>query len=600
MVDLTQNPNTRAAARFVGALADAGLRAVCIAPGSRSTPLVMAFAAEPRVTIYRHLDERSAGFFGLGLAKGSGRPVALLCTSGTAAANFHPAVVEARYARVPLLVLTADRPAELRESGANQTIDQIKMYGDHVLWAVDVALPADEAPAVVDRYLHSLAARAMALANGRPAGPVHLNFPFRKPLQPRPSEEVITRVEPVPGERRPMPRIVPGEVTADTEAYAELARLVAEEPRGIIVCGPESGRPDYAAQLHRLAETTGYPILADALSGLRRGPIGHTPYLMGGYDALMQSDPTALPAARLVLRFGAVPTSAALNRYLTGLTEASVVQINPDGTWADDSHTTDLMLQAETGRLSDQLVDVLQPRDPASFAGWLGHFQALEQMVWTAVAEAMERRPWSDAAAVWQLLSSAPDDGGVLMAGNSLPVRLLDQLTRPTGRPLWITGNRGASGIDGNVSAAFGLAASGHGPVTAVLGDVTFYHDMNGLMAGRLNPLPDVTFIVLNNDGGGIFRRLPIANHEPLTSDLFVMPHGLTFAQAATLYELAYEQVEPEALRSYLRRTAAEPSSVTIAEVVTGAQRDLEAQAHLAEVIRHHLAQLREQQAVGA
>ncbi len=372
MLDLSRNANTRASTHFVRALADAGLDAVCVAPGSRSTPLVLAFAAEPRITVFRHLDERSAGFFAVGLAKGIGKAVALLCTSGTATANFHPAVVEARYAHVPLLVLTADRPPELRESGANQTIDQVKMYGDHVLWAVDVALPIDDAPMVVDRYLNSLAARSLALANGRPAGPVHLNFPFRKPLQPSPAADDDRATIAMPRPRVPVPHIIRGTVLADESALDQLARRVAGEPHGIIICGPESSRPSFAEPLRRLAETSGYPILADALSGLRRGPLGHSKNLMGGYDALLQADPAALPKARLVIRFGAVPTSAALNRYLSGLADATVVQITPDGTWADDAHITDLMVQADAGAFCDNLAASLAPRTAglSITAGW--------------------------------------------------------------------------------------------------------------------------------------------------------------------------------------------------------------------------------------
>ncbi len=592
MLDLSRNANTRASARFVRALADAGLGAVCIAPGSRSTPLVLAFAAEPRITIYRHLDERSAGFFAVGLAKGSGKTVALLCTSGTAAANFHPAVVEARYARVPLLVLTADRPPELRESGANQTIDQVKIYGDHVLWAVDVALPGDEAPAVVERYLNSLAARSVALANGRPAGPVHLNFPFRKPLQPSAAASDSLPATSPPGSDVPMPRIVRGTLSADSSALDQLARLMDSEPHGIMVCGPESVRPGYEEPLRRLAEASGYPILADALSGLRRGLLGDSKNLIGSYDALLQADPAVYPEARLVIRFGAVPTSAALNRYLAGLAGATIIQITPDGTWADDAHVTDLLIQAETGPLCDHLADVLTPHKQPDNDQWLARFRRLEQLTWLAVNEALRAHPQSDAAAVWQLMGALPDIDSVVLAGNSLPVRLIDQLTQPATRPAWITGNRGASGIDGNVSAACGLAVSGNGPVTALLGDVTFYHDMNGLMASRLNALPGVTIMILNNDGGGIFRRLPVAAYEEAATELFVMPHGLTYENAAALYGLDYVRLAPGDVAAHLGQQGDDPVRTELVEIITDGRHDMEAQAHIAAVIRRHLAQM--------
>lgn len=592
MPDLSRNPNTQAAAYFVRALADAGLRAVCMAPGSRSTPLVLAFDAEPRIAVYRHLDERSAGFFALGLAKGSGKAVALLCTSGTAAANFHPAIVEARYAGVPLLVLTADRPPELRESGANQTIDQVKMYGNHVLWAVDVALPTTGTPDAVYRYLDSLAARSMAMASGRPAGPVHLNFPFRKPLEPKPESEVELVAVDAAGSKSNMPQLFGGTMSADLAALDQVARLIADEPRGMIVCGPESIAPDFAEPLRRFAEISGYPVLADALSGLRRGPLSTSDNLVGGYDAFLQADPTVLPEANLVIRIGAVPTSAALNRYLTGLANAVIVQIAPDGRWADDAHITHLHLQSDIGVLCDQLVGTLEHRRRSGDDGWLAHFTAVEQATWLAVEEALQAYPQTDAAAVWQVANALPDTEGVLLAGNSLPVRLIDQLTRPAASPLWITGNRGASGIDGNVSAAFGLAASGNGPVTAILGDVTFYHDMNGLIAPRLNSLPGTTIVVLNNNGGGIFRRLPVAVYEKETTDLFVMPHSLTFESSAELYGLEYVRLTPEEIATCVLGSPTKGAQSRVIEIITDGDRDLDVQAHIAATIRGRLGQL--------
>ena len=228
-MNLNANPNTHWASVFVAELARAGLQAVCLAPGSRSTPLALAFAATPAIRLYRHLDERSAGFFALGLALASGRPVALVCTSGTAAANFHPAIIEAYYSHVPLLVLTADRPPELRQSGANQTIDQIKMFGDHARWSVEVPTPQADAPEVVLRHMRTLAARAYATAAGLVAGPVHLNFPFRKPLEP--GEEAIqgnhrgATAEPVA--QPPFTHISRGYLLPDPEQIAGLVTALS-------------------------------------------------------------------------------------------------------------------------------------------------------------------------------------------------------------------------------------------------------------------------------------------------------------------------------------------------------------------------------------
>ena len=258
------NPNLQFSEVVVGGLADAGLQAVCIAPGSRSTPLALAFDAHPCIETFVHLDERCASFFALGMSQASGRPVAMVCTSGTAAMEFHAAVVEAKMAGVPLLVLTADRPPELRHSGANQTIDQVKMYGDYVLWAVDAALPGNDAPEVALRDLRTLAARSYAVADGLRKGPVHINFPFRKPLEP----EAPYRPRFDSGQGCTIGR---GVLVPTLEQVEEMVALVSDNERGWIVCGPWAGRPPcgLVSAIAALGRSTGYPIFADPLSGLR-------------------------------------------------------------------------------------------------------------------------------------------------------------------------------------------------------------------------------------------------------------------------------------------------------------------------------------------
>ncbi len=540
-MDLSSNANTRWAASFVEELANCGLEAVCLAPGSRSTPLALAFAARPDIRLYRHLDERSAGFFALGLALATDKPVALVCTSGTAAANFHPAIIEAYYSYVPLLVLTADRPPELRGSGANQTIDQIKMFGDHVRWAVDLPTPQDDAPDVVLRHLRTLAARAYATASGLVRGPVHLNFPFRKPLEPS-STNQLAAAQPPPAPARPYTLFGRGHLLPDDTAIGLIIKAIEWHPRGLIICGPCCPGGAFPAALAALAETTGFPILADPLSNVRHGPQVSGGVVLGGYNLWLHAPAERLPRPEVILRFGAVPTSATLASYVAGLKPNFFLHVREDGQWADDQHQTDTYLQADPAAVCEALAAELARRGFRPQPDWAAPWLAAEARAWAALDERRSAAGFFDGAAVARVLAALPDNAAVF-AGNSMPVRYIDAFDRPDARSIVLYGNRGASGIDGNVSTALGLAAAEGRPVVALLGDITFYHDMNGLLAVGQHALNNVAFVITNNDGGGIFRRLPIAHHDPPFTDLFLTPHGLTFDHAAAMYGLRYRRV---------------------------------------------------------
>ena len=571
-MNLSANINTHWASVFVDELARGGLRAVCLAPGSRSTPLALAFAAQPAIRIYRHLDERSAGFFGLGLALATGQPVALLCTSGTAAANFHPAIVEAYYAYVPLLVLTADRPPELRGSGANQTIDQVKMYGDHVRWAVDAPVPATGAPDVVLRHMCTLAARALAAADGPPRGPVHVNLPFRKPLEPDAQTATIAPPD-IPPPRPPHTHISRGRLSPTDEQLATVT-AAAGQP-GIIICGPGCPGGDFPVAVATLAARLGWPILADPLSGLRHGAHVVEGPVLGGYPLWLPALGARRPRPEAILRFGAVPTSAALSAWLEASAPPTHIHVRDDGQWADDLHLTHTLIQADPTLFCTQMVDALKDAPPAP-PRWITFLQRVEEATWAAVDQALADRPLFDGGAIARALAALPEDA-VVFAGNSMPVRYIDAFDRPDTRPIALYGNRGASGIDGNVSTALGLAAATGRPVVAFLGDITFYHDMNGLLAAQQQGLTDVTFVVTNNDGGGIFRRLPIARHDPPFTDLFLTPHGLTFGHAAALYGLEYAAVRDLAELGVALGNDRQPSAAGLIEVITDGAADHDA-----------------------
>lgn len=568
------NRNLLWAKVFVDELARSGLRAVCIAPGSRSTPLAVAFAEQPQIKIYSLIDERSCAFFALGLALASEQPVAILCSSGTATANFYPAIIEAHYSGVPLIVLTADRPHELRDSGANQTVDQVKMYGDHVLWSVDVALPEAQPPALVLRSLRTLANRAYATADGRIGatvkGAVHLNFPFRKPLEPTPvqgdlHESTDERAGSV------FTHIVRSEFPPSEAQVQRVMEVLRDARRGLIVCGPRHVGDTFHETIADLAQATGFPVLADALSGARFHP--HTARIIGAYDSFLRT--AAWESPDVVLHFGAAPTSQALDDYLNRITPAARIAISRDGQWHDPNHRLTDFIWADPALLAKQIVRRLADNPIKTFdQRWAQEIARAEAAAWEVINDALAAGAYFDGVVLADVLDLIPDPA-LLFVASSLPVRHLDQFAKPNAKALRVFANRGASGIDGTISSALGAAAANPElPLTLVLGDLAFYHDMNGLLALKRCGIK-ATIVVINNDGGGIFYRLPIAKFEPPFTDLFVTPHGLNFEPAAQMYGLDYALAhDRETFRRAFAASLASPNT-TLIEVPTNAEHDL-------------------------
>ncbi len=526
------NRNTQWVEIFVDELARSGLESVCLAPGSRNTPLTLAFAQHPDIKTYSHLDERSAGFFALGLALASQKTVALVCTSGTALANFYPAIVEAYQSQVPLLVLSGDRPPELRHSGANQTIDQLKIYGDMVHWFVDVALPEQQPPAVAIRNLRTLANRAMATAQAIPAGVVHLNFPFRKPLEPiavAGDEWSQTLTEP----RHPTmhTQISATQLSVNLAELNEIAELLNNYPRGLMICGPDINHSDFAEALAILSQKTGYPILADALSTMRFNGDVDTVQTYDNFLPHMEAAP-----AQVILRFGKLPLSKNLNTYLSQHDFTAYIHVNHDGVWADDAHKITHFIPTSPAAWVQSLNERLTTQANQT---WLEHWQNYEAQTRHVLQNALAELDDFEAGFVADVIAQIPDESTVFV-GNSLPVRHLDQFGFAEEKNLRVYANRGASGIDGLVSTALGCGvAQPDKPLVLIIGDISLYHDMNGLLAIQRLNIP-VTIVLLNNDGGGIFNRLPIREFEPEFTDWFITSHGLDFAHSAALYGLDY------------------------------------------------------------
>jgi 2-succinyl-5-enolpyruvyl-6-hydroxy-3-cyclohexene-1-carboxylate synthase len=496
---------------FVAALAASGVHHVCACPGSRSTPLAIELARRTDVKLWMHLDERSAAYFGLGLAKTLRQPVALLATSGTAAANFFPAVAEANLARVPLIVLTGDRPHELRDNGAAQTMDQLRLYGSHVKWFVD--LPEPDGTAEQLPLVSTVAARGVATTRAEPAGPVHLNWPFREPLVPADGPHPI-EIDPV--------RVGNSRGAPDINLVAELAALMNDSPRGLIVVGPEDADRDLAQAIVGLAARLQYPVLADALSGVRYGPHDAS-LVIDSYDALLRMPCDLEP--QVVVRFGALPTSKPLQQYLDGHPAPRRIVVDPGG-WREPTSTASDVIHADPRLLCNALSESVAARCPTDWTTrWLGLNAAARGAVQAHFAQQDEIFEGK----VFSLLGELLPEGTLLYAGNSMPVRDLDTFLPSSARRLRCLSNRGANGIDGVVSSALGASAAGVGPVVLAIGDISFYHDLNGLLAARKHGL-DLIVVLLNNDGGGIFSFLPQAERRVDEFELlFGTPHGLDF-----------------------------------------------------------------------
>jgi 2-succinyl-5-enolpyruvyl-6-hydroxy-3-cyclohexene-1-carboxylate synthase len=577
------NRNTLHAEILIDELVRAGVQHVCLSPGSRNTPLVMAAAKHASLHVTSHLDERSAAFFALGVAIASERPVVLVCTSGSAAANYFPAIVEAHQSRVPLIVLSADRPHEVRYSGANQTIDQVKMFGSYALWSVDLPLPEAQPTALAIRNLRSTANRAVAIARGDGEGGrkgvVHLNVPFRPPLEPTdvPTDAAIAPADAQPrDDREPFARIHSTKSLLSSDTISNLQSLISALPRGLIVCGPKSPNGDFASKVNALSRATGYPLLSDAVSGVRFGVDG----VMGGYDTFLAGK-HGLPSPDLVIRFGGVPTSKWLNQYLDEAKPRHVIQVSEDGVWADDAHRTTAFVQTDAVGFVDALMRAIQPR----VNEWRTAFDQAEATTWRVTDEVMNTGPFFDGIVVCDVVDALPDDA-TLFVGNSLPVRHLDQFGRPGVKRVFSHANRGASGIDGNISTALGLGYVRSGkPIVGIVGDVTLYHDMNGLLAAQRCGV-SITLVLLNNNGGGIFHRLPVKDFEPEFTQHFITPHGLDFAHAARLYGFDYVCVYGRDAFRQAFATSVASNRPNMIEVRTDATADLAARAVLMKQVQ--------------
>ncbi|MGK4005523.1 2-succinyl-5-enolpyruvyl-6-hydroxy-3-cyclohexene-1-carboxylic-acid synthase [Sorangium sp. So ce1036] len=536
---------------FVRALAQAGVEDVVLCPGSRSTPLAIAAVESGEVRCHAVVDERAAAFFALGQARVTGRPSVFLCTSGTACAHALPAIIEAHQSFTPFIAITADRPWELADAAASQTIDQTKLFGAHVRHFAELGLP-DPSPLAM-RAAARIAAQAVAVALAPTPGPVHVNARFRKPLEP---VDVPAR-EPWHAEwealmRRGGPRVVAARAGVDARAIDEIAARCARAERGLIVCGPAPSREDDARARRAviaLAQATGFPVLAEGTSQIYFGALAERVVMPASFDAFLRAPEfRAASAPDLLLELGAPPTSAGYATYIAEHASCRRIVVSPHG-WNDPTSAAAALVMAEpadvcealAARLAGAALDLGRAR-----ADWAAAFARAGEIAGSLAARACAGEALTEGAVARAVAGACPE-GSLLAIGNSMPVRDLDTYCPPSTRALRVLHQRGASGIDGLVSAAAGASAAAAAPLTLLLGDLSLLHDLTGLLlAARAGASgAPLVVVVVQNDGGRIFEHLPIARRgAELLDRCFTMPQHLDFAPAAAMFGLAYERAD--------------------------------------------------------
>jgi len=533
------NTNSVWASILTETLKRLGLTTAVVCPGSRSAPLAIAVAREEGMEAIPVLDERSAAFFALGIARQSGLPVALICTSGTAGANFYPAVIEAKESRIPLLVLTADRPAELRDCRAGQTIDQLKLFGHFPNWQAELALPSLELGMLA--YLRQTVIHAAERSLWPVPGPVHLNLPLREPLAPLPQPEAIAL----------KPHFQEDFFTAiEPLAHGYMGRIAIQATpgipfqewqccsRGVIVAGPAQPPlpKQYCAAIAQLSQALGWPVLAEGLSPLRNHA-DINPYLISTYDLILRDQQLGKQLApELVIRIGELPTSKELRSWL------DVAQVRQ---WIVDPGNNNLdPLHGKTSylRLSiEQLAQVL-PNQRAAPNKYLELWCTAETQVRQSLGQALAALQTTfEGKVAWLLSRNLPPDTPLFIA-NSMPVRDVECFWQPGNSRVKPFFNRGVNGIDGNVSSALGIAHRNQSSVL-LIGDLALLHDTNGfLIKNKL--VGHLTIVLINNNGGGIFEMLPIAKFELPFEEFFATPQNIDFSQLCLTYDIEHKLIQ--------------------------------------------------------
>ncbi len=562
---------------FFEALANRGVRHVVCSPGSRSAPLVLSAHAEPRLSCWVQLDERAGAFFALGLAKSGGNCVALICTSGSAAANYLPAVTESFYDGVPLILLTADRPPELRDRGAGQTINQIGLYGTHVRWSADLPVPTE----VDTDHARFTAHRAVTAALGSPSGPVHLNVPLREPLEP-PSSWRHPGDGGGAGDDQPQAR--PTGPGADPTEVSELAHLVLSQPRGLLAVGPSDLGTADAVAVKRLAALAGWPLIADAASGLRTGPTEDATIVATGHH--LATSPGFWEAHRpeVIVRSGHPTAGRALREGLTTW-QSETWLVDPLNRWEEPTTVPVGRWRSSIAALAREVLAELGSFERFNNA-WTASWRQSDQTAQQAIDSLLTSGPLLEAG-VARTLGEVLEPPSTLYVSNSMPVRDLDAFLVPRWRAPRVVAHRGTNGIDGVVSAAAGLAAAAGGRVVLLAGDLALLHDIGGLV-GAVRLDLDLTIVVPNNDGGGIFSFLPVASAVPpaVFEKFFGTPHRVELASALTGLGVRHQRITDVATLREALTSSDTTGGVSVLEIPVDCQANIAQHRLIEQTVR--------------
>ena len=564
---LSINRNTFWCDVFVHRLAELGVHYACISPGSRSTPLTLAFASNKSINLFPIIDERSSAFFALGIAKNTQSPVAVVTTSGTAVAELYPAIIEAYYQRVPLIICTADRPPALRNSGANQTINQQNIFKNHIRYFADAGLPNLKNL----NFIYDLADKLIINSSMIDKGPVHVNFSFEKPFEPRSYTDKIEigKIQKIFSKSS----LVLNQKKQSAIDFDSLTKIFHSTVRGLIIVGSNNYNKDFTKNLVQFSKTFGYPIYADGSSSLRFG--NHSKkYFIDNFTAFVRvKDFQKYFDPKLIIQFGGTPTSNVLLEFFKN-SKAEKILVNEFGDRNDPSHTAKKIFAINPTEFCSSILRNIG-RNIKRDSCWLIDFQVMNKKASELKNKLINNAKFPfEGRVANELIKSLPKKSN-LMISNSLPIRDIDFFASSNNKSINIFSNRGASGIDGINSTALGIAKTSKEPTYLLIGDLAFYHDMNGLHNAIKYRIP-LTVILINNNGGGIFESLPISNYREFLLENFVTPLELDLSKLVKAYGGNYIRIKSWKIFNSVISSSKKNKKITVLEIRTNARKSKE------------------------